>query len=155
MLTSADERVESIFFSTAALSFLAALAFLVLSLGPASVPAPAAEGEELALVDGLLSTLASRRDLIFIRNGQEYDAAQAVAHLKRKLRQAGSKITTAEEFVDLLASESSISGKPYLVREPNKPEVMASVFFHGLLTELKKQRALKKKETAGQGGQNR
>jgi hypothetical protein len=52
-----------------------------------------------------------------IRNGKTYSAAEARAHLQTKLDYllARHLINSAEQFIQRAGSESSISGKPYLV----------------------------------------
>ena len=51
--------------------------------------------------------------LVFLRNGSEYDSADAARHLRRKRKAAGERVRTAEEFIDRVASRSSITGLPY------------------------------------------
>lgn len=55
-------------------------------------------------------------DSIFIRNGKEYNGAQASSHLKDKYEHFKNDIQTPEDFIRLAATKSMISGKPYLVR---------------------------------------
>ena len=52
----------------------------------------------------------------FVRNGVESDAAAARKHLATKYRYARSRIGSAEDFIQLVASRSSMTGEPYLVR---------------------------------------
>lgn len=54
----------------------------------------------------------------FNRNGDWHDATEAAEHLHKKLNYAVDKgaITSAEEFIDQVASQSSLSGKLYQVR---------------------------------------
>jgi Family of unknown function (DUF5329) len=54
----------------------------------------------------------------FYRNGNWYSGAEAQAHLLMKLSYLDDKnlIKSAEEFIELGASTSSASGKPYQVR---------------------------------------
>ena len=56
----------------------------------------------------------------FIRNGSEHNAADAESHLRLKLSKTKKRLSTAEQFVDKVASGSSISGKPYQVKLPAK-----------------------------------
>lgn len=60
-----------------------------------------------------------KSNVIFIRNGSEYNAADAAKHLRMKREKAGKKIKTAKEFIDYLASKSSVSGEPYKIKFPN------------------------------------
>src|SRR5436190_22382507 len=73
-------------------------------------PAPA-HLTEAAKIQALISSVEQLKGAVFIRNGTEYDGAKAAEHLRRKLGYAGSKVKTAEQFIDLLATGSSMSGK--------------------------------------------
>jgi hypothetical protein len=108
------------------------LAFFLL----VSVKAVAIEGVELKRVEGLLTLLATKTDITFVRNGSKYSAERAVSHLRSKLQRAGDQISTAEQFVDNIASKSSLSGKPYLVILADGTTVKAAEYFHGLLREV-------------------
>jgi hypothetical protein len=52
----------------------------------------------------------------FVRNGREYDAAAARAHIQMKYDHVRARILSAEDFIRYAASESSMSGAPYLIR---------------------------------------
>ncbi|MET0151722.1 MAG: DUF5329 domain-containing protein [Candidatus Binatia bacterium] len=51
----------------------------------------------------------------FVRNGVESDAAAARTHLASKYGHAKSRVGSAEDFIRLLASRSSMTGEPYVV----------------------------------------
>ncbi len=51
----------------------------------------------------------------FIRNGVPYNADKTVSHIKKKYAHFKKKISTAEEFIELSASKSMISKKPYFI----------------------------------------
>ena len=87
-------------------------------------------------IDALLAAIDQENSLIFIRNGSEHTAQEAVSHLKLKLGRAGNRISTAEEFIDHLATGSSFSKKPYLVRRPGSEPEPAGPYFHRLLLEV-------------------
>jgi hypothetical protein len=52
----------------------------------------------------------------FIRNGKEYGPEEARKHIQKKYEYARNRIKTAEDFIQGVASKSSISGKPYKIR---------------------------------------
>lgn len=59
-----------------------------------------------------------------LRNGSEHPPEEARAHLERKLawlRERGLA-GSAEDFIERAASKSSLSGRPYAVRCPDRPE---------------------------------
>ena len=70
-----------------------------------------------AEVDQLLAAMGPS-GCSFFRNGRWYSAEAAQAHLRSKynfLVSAG-QITTADQFIDKAATQSSFSGQPYRVR---------------------------------------
>src|SRR5689334_3753235 len=87
---------------------------VVLLLVTSLVQADATRAEVRAEIDTLLSRL-EQSGCEFYRNGSWYAATEAKTHLQRKLKAAGAAGST-EQFIDALASKSSMSGKPYLVR---------------------------------------
>jgi hypothetical protein len=52
----------------------------------------------------------------FIRNGVTYNGPRASAHLLWKYRRKITKVATAENFINEIATRSSISGELYLLR---------------------------------------
>ena len=91
-------------------------ALLLLALAaPVAWPAPSdSDADE---IEHLLGYLAIS-DCMFNRNGKWYAGVQAVEHLRHKYDYLLKKdlVTTAESFIELAATRSSVSGKPYLVR---------------------------------------
>ncbi len=51
----------------------------------------------------------------FTRNGSDHDSADAADHLRLKYSRGKRYASTAEQFIDRLASESSWTGKAYTV----------------------------------------
>jgi len=66
-------------------------------------------------IDHLLNYVAAS-SCTFVRNGSEYPADKAREHLAGKYRWVGGRISTAEEFIKYLATQSSMSGEPYHVK---------------------------------------
>jgi len=89
-------------------AFAAALAF---ALSTSVRAETSAKGE----IDHLLNFVATS-SCTFVRNGTEYPPDKARDHLASKYQFAGSKITTADEFIKYLATESSMSGELYHVK---------------------------------------
>ena len=54
----------------------------------------------------------------FYRNGSWYDSRSAQAHLREKYMflVARNMINSTDDFIDLVATESSLSGQPYAVK---------------------------------------
>jgi len=88
---------------------------------------------ETAKIQYLLASVEALEGAKFIRNGREYDARAASSHLRLKLKVAGNKVKTAEDFIKLCASKSSITGEPYLMRFADGATVKSEVFFRNKL----------------------
>jgi uncharacterized protein DUF5329 len=114
-----------------AVAVLGALLALAALTG-ASDPSPI----EDARIEYLLTVVGSLQDAQFIRNGKAYDSKAAVDHLRTKLRAAGSRVQTAEDFIRACASESSISGTPYEIRFADGTVLLAADFLRQKLLEF-------------------
>ena len=66
-------------------------------------------------INHLLSYIA-QSDCTYIRNGKNYTAMEAHDHIARKYESVKRRIKTSEAFIQKIASSSSLSGKPYLIR---------------------------------------
>jgi hypothetical protein len=75
----------------------------------------------------------------FNRNGTWYDASRAVKHLARKYEYLLDKglVADADAFIQHAASQSSASGKPYLVKCGNQPETPSAAWFRAALAEFR------------------
>ena len=76
----------------------------------------------------------------FVRNGSEYSGPRARAHLEKKLNYLEGKnmVNSAEDFIDLAATRSSMSGRAYEVRCPEGAQPAGT----WLKRELRRQRQL-------------
>ena len=113
---------------------LAPLALLLMASAAVAAP-PAATQREIAQLFDALGQSGCR----FERNGTWYDAAQARDHLQRKydwlLRR--DAVTSTDAFIDLAASKSSMSGRPYHVRCAGGPSVESGAWFRAVLARLR------------------
>lgn len=96
--------------------------------------APAGQSEA-AKIQALLAAVG-RAKFTFVRNGSAYTATQAREHLEFKLSRAGGRIRTARDFIRHIASKSSFSGRPYLIRFPDGRELPAAQWLHGELRRI-------------------
>lgn len=69
-------------------------------------------------IDFLLSYVKNS-ECIFNRNGINYKGSEAVTHIKRKYDYYKNEIKTTEDFIDLAATKSEISGRNYTVKCKN------------------------------------
>ena len=87
--------------------------FTALCLLVFSAPSFATQAE--AEITHLLDFIA-RSGCTFIRNGSEYPAPEARSHMEMKYDYGKEKITRAEQFIEYIATKSSLTGRPYRVR---------------------------------------
>ena len=116
----------------------AILAFSLFASGAviAQAPSPVAEREITQMFSALQGSQCE-----FYRNGTWHNAQKASAHLQRKydyLRKRGL-VTSAEAFIDLAATRSSMSGKPYQVRCDKAEPMPSKSWFTRKLNELRRQ----------------
>jgi hypothetical protein len=90
---------------------------------------------EVARIEYLIASVSELKNAQFVRNGVAHDARSAATHLRRKLKAAGSRVRTAEDFITLCASSSSITGRPYRVRFKGGHEIDAEEYFKRKLAE--------------------
>lgn len=72
---------------------------------------------EMDKINYLLNSV-KRSKLVFIRNGVEHNSSNAVRWLKRKLyhkRMRANPITSAQDFIERIATKSNTTGLPYQV----------------------------------------
>ncbi len=73
--------------------------------------------------------------LVFLRNGSEHDATKAASHLSDKWESAGDRVTTAEQFIEEIASRSSTTGRTYEMRLEDGSLVPAADWLRARLKE--------------------
>jgi len=104
------------------------LFFLILLLLAAG-SAHAQDSGEAAKIRYLIESVETLQGATFIRNGGEYDAAKAADHLRLKLKRAGDRVKTAEDFIRFCGSKSSVSGKAYRIRFSDGTTLDTETFF--------------------------
>jgi Family of unknown function (DUF5329) len=88
-------------------------------------------------IDFLIASIETLQGAQFIRNGTAYNAKSAADHLRLKLRMAGSRVSTVDDFIRLCASASSVSGTPYQIRFADGREVTSEAYLRQKLVEFK------------------
>lgn len=84
---------------------------------------------EAQKIEYLISSVATLQNAQFVRNGTSYDGKTAADHLRLKLKNAGSKIATVDDFIRLCGTGSSVSGIPYTIRFADGTRLNADVYF--------------------------
>jgi uncharacterized protein DUF5329 len=86
-------------------------------------------------IDYILNAVATS-NCIFIRNGKEHGAEAAKDHLSLKRNRGKRYFSSADEFIENLASSSSWTGKPYYIR-CGEEEHLAKDWFTAVLQEYR------------------
>ncbi len=115
---------------------------LPMILGTAAVTfSLSANAEELPAVEAgkikaLIASVEGMADAAFVRNGQAYDSAMAAEFLRRKWQARASDVAAVEDFIEKVASFSSTTGRPYLIRLGDGREIPCSSFLREELAKL-------------------
>lgn len=117
---------------------LLTLSLLTLSAAALAEPLPPAARAEVTAVLNRLEASGCE----FNRNDRWYSGAQARAHLQRKLDHVESKavVKTAEGFIYLAASQSSVTGVAYQVRCSGQAPEASAAWLLKQLAELRRAR---------------
>jgi hypothetical protein len=99
---------------------------------PAAAMADVTEDE----IEYLITTVGES-GCTFIRNGSRHDAGDAASHMRLKYRRGKRYATTAELFIERLASKSSFSGKPYAIKCPGSDAVPSGDWLSARLAEYR------------------
>jgi hypothetical protein len=101
-------------------------AFVILALFSGTVSAQ--NNIEKKKIEFLISSVENLKGAKFIRNGSEYDGKKAAEHLRMKLQNT-LVVQTADDFIRLCASKSSITGKPYMIRLSDGRTIKSEEYF--------------------------
>jgi hypothetical protein len=105
------------------------------SLAVVAAPPP----HEQSRIEKLIRYVESQKAMKFIRNGTEYSAEDAGKFLRGKLEAMGGEVTTARQFIQRIASRSSMSGQPYQVRLADGQTLLAENFLEDELKRIERQ----------------
>jgi hypothetical protein len=88
-------------------------------------------------IDYLLNAV-EKSDCTFVRNGKRHSGEDARAHLQSKRRHNAHLFDSADEFIERIASKSSMSGKSYLISCKGQNQQTAAEWFTALLMQRRK-----------------
>jgi Family of unknown function (DUF5329) len=120
--------------SVLTMRFLLSLMFCVVAV--AGVHAGVTRASEAQRIEYLIRSVEQLSNAKFIRNGSVHDAQAAADHLRLKLRQSGGRCNTADDFIRLCGSRSSVSGQPYQIRFADGTLLTSEAFLRAKLKEL-------------------
>src|SRR5688572_10919605 len=104
------------------------------ALGAIAETLPSAERQK---IESLLGAVEKLPDAVFVRNGRSYAPRTAAKFLRGKWDDRAAEVHSAEEFIAKVATRSSTTGKPYLVRYDDGREVETAVFLSEVLAKLR------------------
>jgi hypothetical protein len=112
------------------------LAWLTVPWSAAAWADPSAA--ERARINRLIDAVGQRKDILFVRNGKEYTAAQAADFLRGKLQWRIEKVGTVQDFIEQVGTRSTTSGGFYLVRLANGRTLTSAEFLAQELRRLER-----------------
>ena len=104
---------------------------------------PVSAGVLAGEIDHLI-TYVGNSNCTFIRNGDQHSAAEAVEHMQKKYDYFREDVASAEQFIELSASKSLLSGRPYWIACPNREKQYSRTW---LLNELARYRLSSKTDS--------
>ena len=108
------------------------VAVLLASVGVQAAPNAA----EKARIERLIAYVEAQTTIRFVRNGTAYSSKDAAKFLRGKYDKMGEHVSTAQQFIDQIASRSSTSGEPYLIRFADGRQVPAARFLGDELARI-------------------
>ncbi|MFS2166340.1 DUF5329 family protein [Variovorax sp. Varisp62] len=113
-------------------------ALLALLLGASALLAHATpSATEEKLIDTLIQRVSKMSAMVFMRNGSEYNAADAAKHMQAKYDHFKKELVTAEDFIERCASRSEMTGQAYKVKLTDGVVRDANEFLNGELRALR------------------
>jgi len=80
-------------------------------------------------IETLILSLGQLSGATFVRDGQDYKPEEAIVHMMKKWEWKKTSIETAEDFIRIVGSKSSTSGKPYVIKMHDGTEVETEELF--------------------------
>lgn len=102
--------------------------YATLALWPDTYTLPRANSTD-KIIKELISSLAKVQDGKFIRNGKEHTPEEAMAHMRKKWKWKKKAIKTPNDFITLLGTKSSSSGREYMIRHADGKETPSGEWF--------------------------
>ncbi len=110
--------------------------FSLVALAPLGGDAAEKMRSEKEKINALIASLESLKGAAFIRNGTTYDSKTAAKFLRGKWQANEKTIQTAADFIERVATSSSTSGQPYLIRLQGGSKIKCADHLKAELTKL-------------------
>ena len=122
-------------------SYWLLLLTLMALLLTAPVSAADQQAEDLDNTIQRLIVYIRESDVTFERNISRHDSAEAAAHIEKKYQHFKDKINTPEQFIELCATASLVTGKQYLIIDSQGDEIPAGEWLNTELARYRQQDA--------------
>jgi hypothetical protein len=121
------------------LTMMAVLPMAVIgTTGTKEMPADRKTTENVDETISYLLDYVSKSDCTFIRNGVPHTGKEAANHFRSKYEHFESEIKTPEDFIQMSATKSMITGKPYLVKTTEGREISCAEWLGKVLADYRK-----------------
>ena len=107
----------------------------------APVSAANQQAEDLDTIIQHLITYVKESNVTFERNISRHDSVAAAAHIEKKYQHFRDKIDTPEQFIELCATASLVTGKQYLIIDGQGDEIPAGEWLNTELVRYRLQNA--------------
>jgi len=97
----------------------------------------ARQTEDLDATVNYLITYVRKSDATFERNSTRHNGAEAAQHIDRKYRHFMDEIDTPEKFIELCATGSLVTGKPYYIITKQGEQLPSSDWLHNVLARYR------------------
>lgn len=112
------------------------IALVVLFFSAIGLRAEGLPAAEKTKIEALLTHVGGLQDAKFIRNGKDYDAKSAAKFLRGKWEANAKKILSAKDFIEVAATSSTTTGKPYMIRLKGAPPAACAGYLNAQLKKL-------------------
>ena len=92
--------------------------------------------DELAAIEYLIDYVG-KSDVTFVRNFSRHSAARAMQHIQDKYDHFEDEIESPEQFIELCASKSLLTGREYSVIDAQGNEIPSREWMLGLLEDYR------------------
>jgi hypothetical protein len=92
---------------------------------------------ERVMIEALITKLETLTGTQFVRNGKAYSPATAGKFLRGKWKDRVDEVRSADDFIEKVATRSSTTGRPYLVRYSDKREITTAEFLRAQLERMR------------------
>lgn len=110
--------------------------FTILNISFANHSLQTIQLSEKQKIEYLIQSISQLEGAQFYRNGKWYSASEAADHLRLKLKNSGNRIKTARQFIEHIASKSSMSGISYKIRFRDGKTMESWVFLNQQLRNI-------------------